>query len=53
MEDVRKLEPSSLKIVLFRDAFPGRTTLTQRFLTNLFLSDQAMTIGVDFEIKSL
>ncbi|GAG31063.1 unnamed protein product, partial [marine sediment metagenome] len=31
----------------------GKTTLTQRFLTNLFKSDTKMTIGVDFEVKSL
>jgi len=39
--------------VIFGDAGCGKTTLTQRFLTNLFKSDTKMTIGVDFEVKSL
>jgi len=39
--------------VIFGDAGCGKTTLTQRFLTNLFKSDSKMTIGVDFEVKSL
>ena len=40
-------------MVIFGDAGCGKTTLTQRFLTNLFKSDTKMTIGVDFEVKSL
>jgi len=40
-------------VVIFGDAGCGKTTLTQRFLTNLFKSDTKMTIGVDFEVKSL
>jgi small GTP-binding protein len=39
--------------VIFGDAGCGKTTLTQRFLTNLFISDSKMTIGVDFNVKSV
>ncbi len=44
---------ATFKIIIFGDAGCGKTTLTTRFLTNLFKSDQTMTIGVDFEVKSL
>ena len=44
---------ATFKIIIFGDANCGKETLTQRFLTNLFVSDQTMTIGVDFEVKSL
>ena len=41
------------KIIIFGDAGSGKTTLTKRFKTNLFISDSQMTIGVDFETKTL
>ena len=41
------------KIVLFGDGGCGKTTLAQRFLTDLFVSDSKMTIGVEFEVKAL
>ncbi|MFX0167546.1 MAG: Rab family GTPase [Promethearchaeota archaeon] len=41
------------KVVIFGDPEVERTELTQRYLTNLFKSDTKMTIGVDFEVKSL
>ncbi len=44
---------ATFKIIIFGDAGCGKTTLTTRFLTNLFVSDQTMTIGVDFEVKAL
>lgn len=44
---------ATYKIVIFGDAGCGKTTLTQRFLTNLFISDSKMTIGVDFNVKSV
>lgn len=44
---------ATFKIIIFGDADCGKVELTQRFLTNLFVSDQTMTIGVDFEVKSL
>ena len=44
---------ATFKIVIFGDAGCGKEMLTQRFLTNLFVSDSKMTIGVDFEVKSL
>ena len=44
---------ATFKIIIFGDDDCGKETLTQRFLTNLFVSDQTMTIGVDFEVKSL
>ena len=44
---------ATFKIILFGDNGCGKEVLTQRFLTNLFESDQTMTIGVDFDVKSL
>lgn len=41
------------KIVIFGDAGCGKTTLAQRFITNTFSSESKMTIGVNFEVKSL
>ncbi len=41
------------KIIIIGDAGCGKTSLTQRFLTSLFKPDSSMTIGVDFEVKSL
>src|SRR5680860_3577 len=40
------------KIVIFGDAGCGKTTLTKRFKSDLFISDSQMTIGVDFETKT-
>jgi len=44
---------STFKIVIFGDSQTGKTTLTHRFLTNLFKQDIAMTLGVDFHLKAL
>ena len=44
---------ATYKIVIFGDAGTGKTTLTQRYMTNLFKSDSKMTIGVEFEVKSI
>lgn len=44
---------ATFKIILFGEPREERTNLTQKFLTNLFTSDSKMTIGVDFEVKSL
>jgi small GTP-binding protein len=44
---------ATFKIILFGDQHVGKESLTERFLTNLFESDSKMTIGVDFEVKSL
>ena len=44
---------ATFKIVLFGDVGTEKTALTQRFLTNLYVSDSKMTLGVDFEVKSL
>lgn len=41
------------KVIIFGDAGSGKTTLLKRYMTNLFISDTQMTIGVDFEIKTL
>lgn len=41
------------KIVIFGDAGSGKTTLTKRLMTNLFISDTQMTIGVEFVIKTI
>lgn len=40
-------------VIIFGDATPGREMFLQKSLTSLFVSDQTMTIGVDFEFKSL
>jgi len=44
---------ATFKIVIFGDPKVGKKSLTPRYLTNLFVSDQTMAIGVDFEVKSL
>lgn len=41
------------KVVIFGDAGSGKTTLTKRYMTGLFIPDTQMTIGVDFETKNL
>ena len=43
----------TFKVVIFGDSQTGKTTLTHRFLTNLFKGDIQMTIGVDFLLKSI
>jgi len=43
----------TFKIILFGDPGVVKTSLTQRYLKNLFVSDSKMTIGVDFEVKNL
>ncbi len=47
------LYSSTFKIVIFGDSQTGKTTLTHRFLTNLFNDDVAMTLGVDFHLKAV
>ena len=41
------------KICLFGDGGVGKTTLVQRFLTDVFHDGTTMTIGVDFHIKKV
>ena len=41
------------KIIIFGDESPGKTMFIQKYLTNLFVSDRRMTVGVDFEVKSV
>lgn len=41
------------KVVIFGDAGCGKTTLTKRFITDMFIADSQMTIGIDFETKTL
>ncbi|MFX1376045.1 MAG: Rab family GTPase [Promethearchaeota archaeon] len=43
----------TFKIVIFGDSQTGKTTLTHRFLTNLFKEDIQMTLGVDFLLKAV
>jgi small GTP-binding protein len=43
----------TFKIVIFGDSGTGKTTLTNRFLTNLFNEDITMTIGVEFLLKAV
>ena len=51
--EARGFYDATFKIVLFGDERVNRNELTQRYLTNLFVSDSKMAIGVDFEVKSL
>ena len=44
---------ATFKIFIFGDPECVKNILPQRFLTNTFVPDTKMTIGVDFEIKSL
>jgi small GTP-binding protein len=44
---------ATFKIILFGDQNVGKKSLSPRFLSNLFVSDSKMTIGVEFEVKSL
>ena len=44
---------STFKIVIFGDSKTGKTTLTHRFLTNLFKENITMTLGVDFHLKAM
>ncbi|MFX0007876.1 MAG: Rab family GTPase [Promethearchaeota archaeon] len=48
-----RIYDATYKIVLFGEAGAPKVELVQKFLTNLFKSDARMTIGVDFEVKSL
>jgi small GTP-binding protein len=41
------------KIIIFGDAGSGKTTLVKRFMTDQFISDTQMTIGVEFEVKTI
>lgn len=41
------------KICIFGDAGSGKTTLTKRFMTNMFISDTSTTIGVDLQVKTI
>ena len=43
----------TFKIVIVGDSQTGKTTLTHRFLTNLFKADIQMTLGVDFMLKTV
>jgi small GTP-binding protein len=43
----------TFKIVIFGDSQTGKTTLTHRYLTNLFKEGIQMTLGVDFKLKTI
>lgn len=44
---------ASYKVIFLGDRGVGKKTLTSRSLTNLFKSDEKMTLGVNFEVKSM
>jgi len=52
-DETRGMYDTAFKIVLFGEPEVAKANLTQKFLTNLFVSDAKMTIGVDFEVKSV
>ena len=52
-DETKGMYDATFKIVLFGEPEVAKANLTQKFLTNLFVSDSKMTIGVDFEVKSL
>jgi len=43
----------TFKMLLFGDGGVGKTSLTQRFLTGLFMDNTRITIGVEFHIKDI
>lgn len=44
---------ATFKLLLFGDGGVGKTTLTQRYVTGVFVDSTRITIGVDFHIKEL
>ena len=52
-DETRGMYDTTFKVVLFGEPEVAKANLTQKFLTNLFVSDSKMTIEVDFEVKSL
>jgi Ras-related protein Rab-1A len=47
------MNSSILKVVIFGDAGCGKTTLAKRFMSNVFISTNKMTIGVEFHYKTI
>jgi len=47
------LYDDTIKIIVFGDESPGKTMFIQKYLPNFFVSDKTMTVGVDFEVKSV
>ena len=41
------------KVVIFGDGGVGKTTLTQKFVSGIFMDDTKMTIGAQFHVKTL
>ncbi|MHA1762762.1 MAG: Rab family GTPase, partial [Promethearchaeota archaeon] len=41
----------TIKIVIFGDSGTGKTSLMYRYMTNHFIEDIRLTIGVDFHVK--
>ncbi|MFX0027083.1 MAG: Rab family GTPase, partial [Candidatus Hermodarchaeota archaeon] len=52
-DEPRGMYDATFKIVMFDEPKVPKADLTQNFLTNLFVSDSKMTIGVDFEVKTI
>ena len=50
---LRNLYYGNFKVVIFGDPEVGKSTLSQRYLINLFHSDSKMTIGVNFYTKDI
>jgi small GTP-binding protein len=50
---MKSMYSSILKVVIFGDAGCGKTTLAKRFMSNIYIPDSTMTIGVDSQYKTL
>ena len=44
---------ATFKICVFGDGGSGKSTLAHRYMTNAFITDLKMTIGVDFQVKTI
>ena len=53
MGEKQECQEAIFKLLMFGDGSVGKTSLTQRYVTGVFVESQHITIGVDFHIKEL